>query len=119
MKAKLIRRAMKDNGRGQPETRLEIGDVIEHKDAYQLVRLGMAVPEDDECREKCGMTEKQMQAVIKLQDKVSKGIHPSDYAKYDAGEISGYDEQGNYLPGPNAAVFGEDEDEDDDCGIEV
>ena len=120
MKAKLIRRAMQDNGFGNPQTRLEKGAVIDHPHAYQLVGLGMCVPADDECALACGMDEKQMAAVIKAQDAVSKGIHPSDYAAFYAGEMVGYDEHGNFIPGPNASTFGDDEeDDDDDGGIEV
>jgi hypothetical protein len=114
MKAKLIRRAMRDNGPGKPETRLEIGHIHERHDAYLLVHAGMAVPEDDECRKACGMTDAQIAEVVKAQNAVSKGIAPEDYDKFHRGEILGYNEDGSYIPGPNAVPEIEEGYEDDE-----
>jgi hypothetical protein len=93
---------MRDNGRGKPDTPLAVGAIIERPDAHLLVCLGMAVPDDEECRIACGLTDAQIAQAIKAQDRVSKGIEPQDYGKFDRGEIAGYREDGSYLPGPNA-----------------
>jgi hypothetical protein len=36
------------------------GTVIEHPDAWQLVRAGVAIPADDECRERAGLNPEQI-----------------------------------------------------------
>lgn len=93
------------------------GATIEHPDAHALVSMGCAVPADDECHQAANMTPLQIRAAIKAQDKVSKGIHPDDYAKFDNGEILGYNPDGSYIPGPNfkaEAPVAEVDDEEDD-----
>jgi len=71
------------------------GTVLEDERAYRLVQMGVAVPDDAECHDAAGMTEAQMQAAQHAQKRVAKGIHPDDYEAFDAGEMTGYDEDGN------------------------
>lgn len=78
-----------------------VGTVEEHPRAYMLVRMGVAEPEDDECRLRAAMTTGEMKLAQRQQSLVSKGIHPDDYQRFLDGEISGYDEDGNDIPGPN------------------
>ena len=54
----------------------EAGYVIDHPDAWKLIRAGYAEPEDDESRERAGLTPAQIQAAIKGQDKIQE-----DYQK--------------------------------------
>ena len=80
----------------------DCGAVIEHPDAWKLVNMGVAEPADDECRAKCGMTAEQMQAAQHAARRLSAGILPQDFRKFDSGEILGYrPEDGRYIPGPN------------------
>ncbi|HWL09550.1 MAG TPA: hypothetical protein VNQ76_14165 [Planctomicrobium sp.] len=50
------------------------GTIIDHPEAWRLVTLGAAVPEDDECRQRAGLTEKQMEKVIAAAERLSLGI---------------------------------------------
>lgn len=88
MKAILTRDAYRDNpeydqlkadwceGRGLPYTvpkviEAKAGEVIEHREAYMLVRFGMAIPGDEECRVKAGVSEEQMVALQAAQAKMN------------------------------------------------
>ncbi len=91
------------------------GTIIAHPKVFRLVQMGVAIPEDDFCTNAANMNVAQISVAEKAYERVSKGIHPEDYDKYDRGEIAGYNPDGSYIPGPNAATFGdEDEDEEDD-----
>ena len=50
------------------------GTVIDHPDAYKLVRMGMAVPHDEECRTKCGLSPVQVAEAIAAQDRMQDGL---------------------------------------------
>ena len=76
--------------------------VIDHPDAWKLVRMGMAVPADEECGVAANMTEREMAVVQHAQGRVTAGIHPDDYEAYDAGLMTGYYPDGSHRPGPNA-----------------
>ena len=82
------------------------GTVIDDPDCYWLVRQGVAEPVDEECAVKAGMNPEQFAAARKAYERTDKGIHPEDYAAFDAGEMIGYDDQGNPLPGPNTPYEG-------------
>lgn len=92
--------------------------IHEHPHAYMLVRQGCAVPADQECADACGMTDEEMKRAQAAYERTNRGIHPDDFAKYEAGEIAGYDGNGNYIPGPNAKTFDDDEDEGGDLSDE-
>jgi len=77
------------------------GAIWEHPHAFALVEMGCAVPADEECQIACGMSPEDIRAAMKAQEKVSLGIYPTDYEKFDAGEIVGYNPDGSYKPGPN------------------
>ena len=77
-------------------------------------RIGLsAVPADDECTAAAAMSTAEMKAAQRQQEPVSKGIHPDDYQRYFDGEITGYDIDGNDIPGPNYIEPDEDDDDDD------
>ena len=77
------------------------GSVIEHPDAFHLVRMGIAEPVDDECRLAADRTPGQLIAAQDAYAKVKAGIHPDDFAAFDRGEMVGYDADGRPIPGPN------------------
>ncbi len=80
---------------------LPIGHEVDVADCWKMVRAGVAMPSDDECAAAAGMTEEQIAAAQEAQAKVAAGIHPDDYAAYDAGIMVGYNPDGSFKPGPN------------------
>lgn len=105
-------RAVKDeNGR----LYYPAGTVFDHPRAFRMVQMGTAEPDDEECTLRVCMTKEEMKAAQRQQEMVSKGIHPIDYQRYLDGEILGYDEDGEDIPGPNwIAPEDEDTEEDED-----
>ena len=69
---------------------LPVGQLIAHKDAFRLVQMGVAIPEDHECRERCGMSVDEMLAAQKAYERTNRGIHPDDFEAYDRGYMVGY-----------------------------
>ena len=109
MKAKLIRSDL-TVGKTFDPAHIEVkdgrryaqeGTIIEDPRAYLLVKQGVAVPADEECAQAAGMSEDQMQKAQHAYGRVAAGIRPEDYELYDTGQITGYDPDGGYLPGPN------------------
>ncbi len=90
------------------------GTVEEHPKAFWRVRMGDSEPADDECRLAAGMSTSEQKRATKHQGAVQKGIQPEDYQRYFDGEILGYDENGDDIPGPNYIPPEDDEDDDDD-----
>lgn len=89
------------------------GTVVDDPQCFWLVRMGQAEPADEECAQACGMNAEQMAAAVKAWKRTTLGIHPEDFAKFDNGEILGYDASGKYIPGPNwVEAKNEDEDEE-------
>lgn len=78
-----------------------VGTVFSLPDSHILVKQGCAIPMDEECRDRAGMTDEQIAAAQAQYEKVALGIHPEDYELFDGGVIVGYDDKGNYKPGPN------------------
>jgi len=78
------------------------GTVLESPDAFRLVQMGNAEPADDECRERANMTSEEMQAAQEHQEALVRGIAYEDVDRFKRGEIVGRDEDGEYIPGPNA-----------------
>lgn len=90
------------------------GTVINHPDAAMLVRMGIAEPVDEECRLAAGMTVDQMVAAQRAQECVRRGIAPEDYEAFEAGKMVGYDENGDWIPGPNYIAGDDDKELDED-----
>lgn len=108
-----VERKVMQNGQYQMVRFWKKGAVWEHPDVYWQVRQGTAIPVDEECRDAAGMSEEAMQRAQAAYERTNRGIHPDDYAKYEAGEIAGYDGNGDYIPGPNAKTFSDDDDDDE------
>lgn len=97
------------------------GTLLEHPEAFWLVRAGEALPDDDECRKACEMNDEAIQRAIEARKKMH--IHPADRRLYDAGLITGYNGDGSYeLTETGKAVMqqygrlvipGEEDNEDD------
>lgn len=89
------------------------GAVIDHPQAFRLVQQGCALPADDECQTRCQRSAEQLTAAQMAYERLKAGIHPDDFALYDAGIIAGYNDDGSYKPGQNAAqhpdVFDDEE----------
>lgn len=112
MKCKLIRDMEGPNPRGpqHPNIIKPAGTEIEHLDCWRLVQMGVAVPADDECRKKADRTPDQMEAAQVAYERLSRGIHPEDFEAYDAGLMIGYDENGDWIPGPKYVPPEDEED---------
>jgi len=91
-----------------------VGSIIDDPDCWRLVMMGVAVPYDDECRNKTAQTPEQVAAAQHAARRLSAGIDPADFARYDSGELAGYDSNGQDIPGPNAVVATDDDDGEDD-----
>ena len=120
MKCKYLVAVPEDRPQFQDDDRLEIvngryywpiGTMEEHPNAYKYVIMGVAEPADDECRLAAARSTQEIQTATRRYEMVSKGIESDDYQRYLDGEILGYDEAGNDLPGPN---WKRKEDEDDE-----
>lgn len=95
------------------------GTVLDHWQAFRLVQQGVAVAVDDECQRAASRTKEQLASAQHAYERLSKGIHPEDFDKFDRGEIAGYNPDGTYIPGPNAQTFDDDEDEgEEDTALE-
>ena len=89
-----------------------IGTIIDDPDCWRLVMMGVAVPYDDECRDKTAQTPEQVAATQHAARRLSAGIDPADFARYDSGELAGYDKNGaDVLAAGAIAVDEEDDDE--------
>lgn len=90
------------------------GAVLEHPEAYKLVRQGCAVPTDEACAIRANRNPSEIRAAQKAYERVNRGIAPEDYDKFDAGIILGYTPEGDYIPGPNFNLLKQAEDEDEE-----
>lgn len=70
--------------RKTPRTVLHpLGDIVDHPEAYKLVELGIATPEDDDCREAAGLSDEQIQVRLAAYKKLSRGMG-TGIKKHDA-----------------------------------
>tara|TARA_R110000868_G_scaffold42190_2_gene143194 strand:- start:763 stop:1146 length:384 start_codon:yes stop_codon:yes gene_type:complete len=80
-----------------------------------LVDNGDAEPADDEMRALCAGWEFRRDEVLLSREMLAKCIDPEDRQRFRNGEILGYDDDGNDIPGPNYVCPDDDsEDEEDD-----
>lgn len=88
------------------------GTVIDDPRCFELVLNGDATAADDECRAMDTRNAEQTEATLKARKRLADGIHPDDFAAYEAGEMLGYDKDGKPIPGPNAKPKTTDEEEE-------
>lgn len=104
MKARIIRPDMRPSKRyGGPVDGgcIPEGTVIDDPHAFMLVRMGVAVPADDECEAAAAMSPEAMARAQYAYERQVRGIAPKDFERYDNGEISHVLPDGSYAPGPN------------------
>ncbi len=102
MKCRLLRAMGCKPSRRFPDGIRPAGTEIDHPDAFQLVRMGVAAPADAECQARANRTPEQIAEAARHYERLARGIHPTDWPAFDAGLMTGYDAQGNPIPGPNA-----------------
>ncbi len=87
---------------GQRTGTMPAGTVIDNPDAWKLVLMGVAVPEDEECKERAGLNAAELAVRQAAQERVRLGIAPGDYQAFDDGLMVGYNpDDGSWKPGPN------------------
>lgn len=104
MKARIIRSDMQPSKRysGPVEDGyIAEGAVVDDPHAFMLVRMGVAVPADDECEAAAAMSPEAMARAQYAYERQVRGIAPKDFERYDNGEISHVLPDGSYAPGPN------------------
>jgi len=89
-----------------------VGSIIDDPDCWRLVMMGVAVPYDDECRDQTAQTPEQVAATQHAARRLSAGIDPADFARYDAGELLGYDKNGEDLLAFGAIAVDEEADDE-------
>lgn len=78
----------------------KVGAVLEYPEAYRLVQDGSALPDDDECLIKSGMTPESFQVAVKRYERKARGIHPEEFDDFAAGDVTGYDAKGEPVHDP-------------------
>jgi len=108
VKCRLIRERTCEPSDQFPDGIQPVGAIIDHPQAFWLVRMGVAESADAECRERANRSPEQCAKAQKAYERLEAGIHPDDFAAYDAGLMRGYNSDGSWIPGPAY----EEEDED-------
>lgn len=103
MKCRLVRDMACDPCDEFPDGIKPEGTVIDHPQAFWLVKMGVAQPEDVECANKANITKEQFERAEYAYERADRGIHPDDFRAYDAGLMDGYDAEGKWIPGENYA----------------
>ena len=101
MKARLLVALNGDPTAQFPDATRPVGTVIDHPDAYKLVRRGCADPADEECRIAADMTPEQLRKAQEHYPIVHAGVIPEDYDAWRRGYMRGYNPDGSWKPGPN------------------
>ena len=94
---------------GQRLGRLPAGTIIDHPEAWKLVKMGVAIPADDECEKRAGMNAAQLAAAQVAQEKTRAGIAPEDYEAFEQGLMVGYEPDGSWKPGLNYEEYAQAE----------
>ncbi len=74
---------------------------VDARGAELLVGNGDAEPADGEAEAVCKGWRDSRPGVLLSREMLAKGIEPEDRERYRRGEILGYEENGDYIPGPN------------------
>lgn len=110
----IVVKSVMRNGRMTDVVFWKNGGIIDHPQSFRLVQHGCALPADEECETRANMGAEQLTAAQMAYERLRHGIHPDDFALYDAGIIEGYNDDGSYKPGPKAAEHPEVFEEEDD-----
>ncbi len=95
-----------------PDGVIPVGTVLDNPGDYKLVRHGCAVPLDDEAAEAADMTPEAMARAQAAYPKTAAGLQPEDHEAWDKGYMRGYNPDGSWIPGPNAAEYEATQDEE-------
>ena len=79
-----------------------------------LVENGDAEPACEEARSVCSGWEFRRDDVLLSREMLAKCIDLEDRQRFRNGEILGYDEDGNDIPGPNYVARDDDEEQEDE-----
>lgn len=96
----VVKNIMRD-GRIRPVPFFKNGAIVESPQAFRSVQMGVAIPADEACALRCNMTVEDMGKAQYAYERLVRRIDPDDFDIYDAGVITGYDENGEFVPGPN------------------
>lgn len=117
----IVRKPMMRDGWTQQVPHWRNGAILEFPDCHYLVRQGVAIPADEKCAQRARRTPEQMKKAQYAYERLVRRIDVDDFDIYDAGVITGYDEKGDYIPGPNYSrlhefrpVSGTDDDDEED-----
>ena len=123
----IVRKPMMRDGWTQQAPHWRNGAILEFPDCHYLVRQGVAIPADEKCAQRARRTPEQMKKAQYAYERLVRRIDVDDFDIYDAGVITGYDEKGDYIPGPNYSRLHEfrpvngtdDDDEEDETPVAV
>jgi hypothetical protein len=87
---------------------------VEKRGAQLLVGNGDAEPADEEAEAACPKWRTNRADVLLSREMLAKAIEPEDRERFRNGEILGYDENGNDIPGPNWIEPDDDDTEEED-----
>lgn len=94
------------------------GCVVDGVVAEHILRAGIGLPFDEASAKEVGMSEADLKRAQVEYDANLARIKSEDMDLFRAGAITGYDDDGRYLHGPNwaqhAATIGQQDDDDDD-----
>ena len=76
------------------------GTIRETPMAAELVLHGVGIPADEECRKALNLTDEQIARLQHHYARLNGGITPEDIDAYEAGAMTGYDKDGNWIKGP-------------------
>lgn len=113
MKARLLVQLDGDHTTERPDGIYPAGTIIDHPDAYRLVRLGAAAPADEECMEKAAMSDSQQKKAQYHYLRMERGILPEHAEAYAQGVFVGYDPDGTPIDQDGNPVELEQGDDDE------
>jgi hypothetical protein len=103
-----------DRSSGQPYWKLGAVVEVDRRGAQLLVGNGDCEPADAEAEEACKGWTSRRADVLLSREMLARAIDPEDRERFRSGEILGYDENGNDIPGPNWVEPDDDDTEEDD-----
>jgi hypothetical protein len=103
-----------DRSSGQPFWKLGAIVEVDRRGAQLLVGNGDCEPADEEAEAACKNWRANRDAILLSREMLARAIDPEDRERFRNGEILGYDENGNDIPGPNWIEPDDDDTEEDD-----
>lgn len=103
----IVFKSIMRDGFEQPVEFFRQGAVVEHPNAWLEVQQGTAIPADEACAMRCRMSKEDMEQAQYRYERLVRRIEPDDFDLYDAGVITGYDENGDYVLGENGHLLAE------------